>query len=116
MQLNEQAYVVENDKLIYDGKRLIDADNVSVTVPTASVGVLKRGQIIDFTDGEYVPHAASGVASAIVAESTDYAADDTTVTVAVYTSGNFRASACVSDVDLVAADLENLRSKGIYLK
>lgn len=116
MQLNETAYTIEKDKLIYDSMRLIDAANVTVTVPKEKVGTLKRGQLLDFAEGKYVVHAESGTASVIVAEETPYAADDTDITVPVYVSGNFRKSEVESDVELTAVDLENLRLKEIYLK
>lgn len=116
MLMNKTAYEIEKDRLIYDGSHPITADNVEVTVPTDSVGEFERGQILDFSDGAYSVHTENGTASVIVAETTSYASDDTTIVVPVYTSGCFRQSACKSDVDLNVTDLETLRSKGIYLK
>ena len=106
----------EKDRLIYDGSHPVDAVNVRVSVPEDTDGVLKRGQVIDYADGAYSVHVASGEVSCIVAEETEYAAGETEVTVPVYISGTYRKSACITDVELTAADLEVFRSKGIYLK
>lgn len=105
------------DNLIYDHYRLLDAKVVEVNV-TGGPGTLKRGQIIDFDESkkEYSAHAAAGKANCIVAENTEYTAEDTKIPVTVYISGNFRKSCVVSTVDLDAADEENLRSKEIVLK
>lgn len=114
--LNKQAYAVEKDRLVYDAKHPIDAVAVQVKNTGAKEGMIQRGQVLDFTDGEYCIHAAGGEASAIVAEDTNYAADDTEITVAVYISGTFRASEVISEEELTAGDIEALRGKGIYLK
>lgn len=105
------------DNLIYDHYRLLDAKVVEVNV-TGGPGTLKRGQIIDFDESKkvYAPHAAAGKANCIVAEDTEYTAEDTKIPVTVYISGNFRKSCVVSAVDLDAADEENLRTKEIVLK
>lgn len=116
MQLNQKAYSVEPDNLIYGHSHPIDADNVTVTVPAGAAGTLKRGQIIDFSEGAYVPHAENGEASVIVAEDTPYAENDTEAVVPVYISGCFRKSACIADTDLTVPDEETLRAKGIYIK
>ncbi len=118
MRLNEKAYEMKLDNLIYDNTHPIDGCVASIKVPAEKAGVLKRGQILDFSeaDGSYVPHAESGSVSAIVANDTEYAADDTEVSASVYISGTFRKSACKTDVALTVADIEKLRSKGIYLK
>lgn len=116
--LNKEAYKVEPDSLIYDRYRLIDSRNVLVKVPEGKAGILKRGQIIDFNEnGEtYEPHKEAGVANCIVARDTSYAEDETEATVHVYISGDFRQSACVTDVELTCVDLEHLRGSGIVLK
>lgn len=114
--LNKQAYVVEKDKLVYDSKHPIDVANIPVTITPSDAGEIKRGQILDCKDGEYSLHAEDGEPSAIVAETTSYAADDTTVVVTAYISGSFRASEIVANPELTAADTEALRGKGIYLK
>lgn len=105
------------DNLIYDHYRLLDAKVVEVKV-TGGPGTLQRGQIIDFDESkkEYSAHAAAGKANCIVAEDTEYTAEDTKIPVTVYISGNFRKSCVVSAVDLDAADEENLRTKEIVLK
>lgn len=105
------------DNLIYDHYRLLDAKVVEVKV-TGGPGTLQRGQIIDFDESkkEYSAHAAAGKANCIVAENTEYTAEDTKIPVTVYISGNFRKSCVVSAVDLDAADEENLRTKEIVLK
>lgn len=114
--LNRPAYAVEKDRLIYDAKHPIDVANIPVSVTPSDAGKIERGQVIDCKDGEYSLHAALGEPSAIVAEATSYAADDTAIVVTVYTSGTFRASEIIADPELDAADTETLRSKGIYLK
>ena len=118
MRLNKEAYEVKPDNLIYDNTHPIDGYVVSIKVPAEKAGVLKRGQILDFSesDGSYVPHAEGGSVSAIVVNDVDYAADDTEVSASVYISGTFRKSVCITDVALTAADIEKLRSRGIYLK
>lgn len=105
------------DNLIYDHYRLLDAKVVEVSV-TGGPGTLKRGQIIDFNESEkvYAPHAAAGKANCIVAEDTEYSAEDSKIPVTVYRSGNFRKSCVLSSVELDAADEENLRSMEIVLK
>lgn len=52
MMLNREAYTMEKDKLVYDLSHPRDAKNVSVTVPEGG-GVIKRGQVIDYKDGQY---------------------------------------------------------------
>lgn len=113
--LNREAYTMEKDKLVYDLSHPRDAKNVSITAPEGE-GIIKRGQVIDYKDGQYAIHASGGVAAAIVAEDTPYADGDTEITAAVYISGTFRKPACISAVELEISDIENLRSKGIYLK
>lgn len=116
MRLNNEVYEVKKDNLVYDSSHPIDARDVTVTVPLESVGTLRRGQVLDVAEGNYTIHAEGGSVSVIVAESTPYAADDTSVVVPVYLSGAFRKSACVTDVELTDGDVEAFRSKGIYLK
>lgn len=112
--LNKQAYTVEKDKLIYDAKHPFDVANITLTITPSDAGTVKRGQIIDCKAGVYSLHAEDGEPSAIVAESTSYAADETEVVVSVYTSGTFRVSEIEPELD--AAGIEALRGKGIYLK
>lgn len=115
--LNDMAYTVEKDRLVYDAKHPIDATAVQVSVESdADGGVLKRGQLLDFENEVYSIHADGGTPSAIVAEGAEYTSDDTEVTAAVYISGTFRASEIISESEITAADIENLRSRGIYLK
>ncbi len=116
MQLNGEAYAVERDSLIYDNSHPRDADNVPVTVSGSEKGVFARGEVLDFSEGSYVPHAKDGTASVIVAETTTYDAGDTEVTVPVYISGCFRRSECTSAAELTVSDEETLRTRGIYLK
>lgn len=115
MKLNKEAYEVKRDNLIYDSSHKVDAKNVTVTVPK-DAGVFRRGEILDFKEGNYVAHTADGTASVIVAECTSYSEADTEVAVPVYISGAFTLSACVTSVELTETDIEALRSKGIYLK
>lgn len=114
--LNKQAYVVEKDRLVYDAKHPIDVTNVPVAVAPSDEGEIKRGQVIDCTNGVYGIHSESGDPSAIVAETTGYAADDTEIIVTVYTSGTFRACEVIANPELTTADIEALRGRGIYLK
>lgn len=114
--LNRQAYAVEKDRLVYDAKHPVDAAAVPVNITAEEDGVIKRGQVLDCAGEEYSIHAADGDAGAIVAEDTDYAADDTEITVSVYISGSFRASEVIADPELTAGDMEALRGRGIYLK
>lgn len=114
--LNRQAYAMEKDRLVYDAKHPKDAAAVRVAVSGESGGVIRRGQVLDFADGVYSIHAAGGTASVIAAEDTVYAQGDTEATVAVYTSGSFRASEVTADVELTVQDTEALRGNGIYLK
>lgn len=114
--LNKQAYTVEKDKLIYDGKHPIDVMSIPVAITPSAAGEIKRGQVIDCTAGVYGIHAEAGEPSAIAAETTSYAADDTEVMVTVFVSGTFRTSEIIANPDLTEADTEALRSRGIYLK
>ncbi len=114
--LNKEAYVATPDNLIYDSKHPIDAENLEVTLDVSAAGTVKRGQIIDVSSGAYSIHANGGTPSAVVAEDTDYAADDTKVVVPCFVSGTFRLSEIIADPDLTEANLELLRSKGIFLK
>lgn len=118
MRMNKTAYKVEGDRLLYDNSHPFDARNVLIVVPEGSSGTLKRGQVLDFdsAEGRFSVHAAKGTVSCILAEDAAYAEDDTDVIAAVYMSGAFRKSACVTDAELTEADVEVLRSKGIYLK
>lgn len=116
--LNKEAYTVEPDHLIYDRYRLIDSWTIPVTVSGVKAGVLKRGQVVDFNaeTGIYEPHKSGGAAKCIVARNTAYTEGETEVAALVYISGDFRTSACVSDVELTAGDIEHLRDGGIVLK
>lgn len=115
-QLNKEAYCVEPNKLIYDYLRPIDARNVVVTLPNKKAGLLKRGQVIDFDDGVYVPHAQSGTANCLVTDDVAYTENDTEVVASVYINGNFRKSKVITDVELTETDMDNLRIHGIVLK
>lgn len=114
--LNKQAYAMEKDKLVYDTKHPIDATPVKVTITADESGIVKRGQLLDYNDGEYSLHTEGGEASAIVAEDTSYEAKDTEITIVVYISGTFRTSEIIADPDITEVDVEVLRGKGIYLK
>lgn len=116
MRVNNEAYTMENDRLVYDTSHPRDAKNIQLATGEGEAGVIKRGQVVDYADGAYMLHADGGVAAGIVAADTAYTAGDTEITVPVYISGAFRASACIPGVGLTTADTENLRSKGIYLK
>lgn len=114
--LNNLAYTVEKDKLVYDSKHPLDAIAVPVVIESGVDGVFERGQLLDFDNDAYSIHTESGSPSAIVARNATYTSDDTEVVVAVYTSGTFRASEVISEPAITIADIEGLRSKGIYLK
>lgn len=115
-RLNKEAYEVIKDGLVYDYYRLIDAKNVTVKLSEEKAGVLKRGQLIDFDNGEYSKHSASGTANCIVAEDTEYTEKDTGVVATVYTSGDFTTAKVISESEITETDKENLRSKNIVLK
>lgn len=119
MLLNRPAYTMEKDKLKYDMTHPFDASAVQLSVNksgAAKEGMVKRGQVLDAEDGVYTIHTTGGTASCIAAEDVSYAADDTEITVPVYISGTFTGSELVADPELEAADLEALRSKGIFVK
>lgn len=116
--LNEEAYKVEKDGLVYDLYAPIDVKNVTVTIEAGTMEALKRGQLIDFdeTEGKYKPHAAEGAANCIVARDVKLTTRDTDAVASVYISGNFRASSVVTEEELTEKDVENLRSKNIILR
>lgn len=114
--LNKQAYAMEKDKLVYDASHPIDAAAVKVTITGDEGGEIKRGQLLDYANGEYRFHTAGGEASVVVAEDTSYEPGDTEITVVAYISGPFRRSEVIADPDITDADIETLRGKGIYLK
>jgi hypothetical protein len=116
--LNREAYSIEKDKLIYDSGHPIDATTVQVSIASDSEGVIKRGQLLFVnSDGVYsIARADGDEASVIAAADTSYSADDTDIVVEAYISGTFNKSAIVTTDELKAADVETLRSKGIYLK
>lgn len=105
------------DNLIYDHFKIIDAKVVSVKVSDGP-GTLKRGQLLDFDSEQkiFAVHASGGTANCIVCNDTEYTAEDSTIPVLIYISGDFRKSEVVSAVELDVADEENLRSAGIILK
>lgn len=116
--LNKMAYIVEKDRLIYDAKHPIDAMAMQVVIGADTDGMLKRGQLLDCKNGAYSIHSEEGMSSAIVAEDIEYTSEDTEIMVPVYISGTFRASEVIaeSEMEITAVDIENLRSRGIYLK
>lgn len=114
--LNDEAYRMEPNPLIYDFYRQIDAKNVVIKLPGGKTGVLKRGQLIDFADGEYSIHAENGVANCLVSDDVYYADTDTEVVASVYISGNFRKNKVITDAELTETDADNLRIHGICLK
>lgn len=115
-ELNKTAYEIEKDKLIYDSKHPVDVANVEVTLPGTAAGDIERGQLLDAADGVYTIHDENGEPSAIVAEPTSYAEDDTSIVATVYTSGSFRQSEVIASPKITAAHIDVLRCKGIYLK
>lgn len=115
-QLNAETYTVMPDNLIYDSKHPIDAENLEITLSGSKAGKVSRGQVIDVSNGAYSIHANNGTPSAIAAEDTAYEAEDTSVVVPCFVSGSFRQSEIVADPALTDANIEMLRSKGIFLK
>lgn len=115
--LNEEAYEVKRDELIYDSSRAADAVNKVVSLPEGK-GTLFRGQILDFDEEieEYAVHQKGGTASAIVAVTTEYGAEESDAVVECYVNGPFRATACISAEELTENDWNNLRNSGIVLK
>lgn len=114
--LNKKVYEVKTDHLIYDTKHPTDATNMQVSITPVADGTIRRGQVIDVSDGVYTLHAESGVPSCIAAVDVDYTADDTDVIVPCYITGSFRAERVIASPELTAADMETLREKGIILK
>ena len=114
--MNRDAYSVQPDSLIYDGKNPIDAKNIVVSITAESDGVIERGQIIDETASTYLLHKAAGTPSCIAACDVEYAADDSEVVVPCYISGNYHANAVIASPELTDADVETLRTKQIILK
>lgn len=116
--LNEPAYVVERDRLIYDGTHPIDGGTVQVPLTTEEDGIIRRGSVIDFEaeTGEYTLHKSGGTPNRIVAEDVEYLAADGAVVVSTYTAGTFRANEIIAIPELENADIESLRSAGIHLK
>lgn len=114
--MNRDAYSVQADRLIYDGKIPVDAKNIVVSITASADGVIKRGQVIDVAAGVYTLHAADGTPSCIAAQDTEYAADDSEVIVPCYISGSYRSDAVIASPELSDADVETLRTKNIILK
>lgn len=115
--LNEEAYEVKRDELVYDFLRQIDTVNKAVTLPEGA-GTLMRGQILDFDakTGKYAVHQSDGTASVVVAFTTKYEEEDTEMVVECYISGNFRSAYCISEAEITEKDWDNLRKSGIVLK
>lgn len=114
--MNKDAYSVQPDRLIYDGRHPVDAKNVVVSITAEDGGVIKRGQIIDEADGVYKLHAEAGVPSCIAAEDVEYVADDTDVIVPCYITGTYHADAVIASPELTESNVEALRANGIFLK
>lgn len=115
--LNKEAYEVKRDELIYDSSRAPDAVNKVVSLPEGK-GTFLRGQILDFDEktGKYAVHQTGGTASAIVAVTTEYDAEESDTVVECYVNGTFRKAACISAEELTENDWNNLRNSGIVLK
>lgn len=114
--MNKDAYSVQPDRLVYDGRQPVDARNVVVSITSEEDGVIKRGQVIDEAEGVYKLHAEAGVPSCIAAEDVEYASDDTDVIVPCYISGTYHADAVIASPELTESNMETLRAKGIILK
>lgn len=114
--MNKDAYSVQPDRLVYDGRQPVDARNVVVSVTSEEDGVIRKGQVIDEAEGIYKLHAAGGAPSCIAAEDVEYAADDTDVIVPCYITGTYHADAVTASPELTESDMETLRAKGIILK
>ena len=111
----KKEYEVGSDDLILKGQP-INYANVSVKLTAGSSGVIHRGQVLDRTeDGEYELHTVGGAANCIVETDTEYAEDDDAVIVTVFTTGSFRTTALISDVEITDEDAEMLRDVGIIL-
>lgn len=114
--LNKKAYESSFDNLISDIKHQVDVRAIPVTLTPGSAGVIKRGQVIDLDEGACKLHTSGGTANCIVAEDTEYGESDSTVTCAVYITGDFNKSAIISDVEITDSDIERLRGLGIFIK
>lgn len=114
--MNKDAYSVQPDHLIYDGRQPVDARNVVVSITPEEDGVIRKGQVIDEAEGVYKLHAEAGVPSCIAAEDVEYAVDDTDVIVPCYITGTYHADAVIASPELTESNMETLRAKGIILK
>lgn len=114
--MNKDAYSVQPDRLIYEGRQPVDAKNMVVAITAETDGVIRRGQVIDEAAGVYSVHAEAGTPSCIAAEDVEYAADDTDVIVPCYITGTYHADAVIASPELTEANVETLREKGIILK
>ncbi len=116
-RLNGEVYEVTNDNLIYDAKHPVDAENIVFSNSDSETGKLERGMLLDESSGTYTKHVANGNASVVVAEDTEFAADEASVVVPCYTSGTFRTSQIkATAAALTDATKITLQNKGIYLK
>lgn len=114
--LNKELYKVGFDSLIYDNSHQVDGGVVRINVPAETEGVLVKGQLIDYANGEYNIHTNDGKPCVVVAEDTPYAKEDQSIPAQVYTSGTLCANKIVCDPELSVKDYEELKSKNIYLK
>lgn len=115
-KLNAEGYTVTQDNLIAGNAQNLRGRVVEVTVTAAQVKEIKRGQVIDVSDGKYSLHAKGGTPSVIAAETVEVDQEATKVPIEVYDSGEFRELYLITSEALTAADRETLREKNIILK
>lgn len=117
MRMNKLVGDHDNDELIYDGRTPVDAKLVEFSNTDGVASKLEVGSILYLTASSvFSRHAADGEPSVIVAEETEYAADDATTQIPVYTSGTFSLNKIITSTALTAANIETLREKNIILK
>lgn len=118
--LNQNAYEVGYDKLVSSGRHPLDVTIINVE---ANQGVLKRGTVLAHVDieefnGYRVLSTEYEDAKFIVADDVNTSSEESTVSVTVYKSGTFNASALIADDDytITSATCEKLREVGIFIE
>ncbi|BBF41997.1 hypothetical protein lbkm_0679 [Lachnospiraceae bacterium KM106-2] len=111
--LNNEAYKVVDDNLVFDSKHPIDVKNVTLK---ADQGALARGTVLSFDETTKTYEKLSSTATNANCIVADAVAEGETV-VTVYTSGSFNSNAInTNDVTLDEVTKNKLRELGIYLK
>lgn len=120
--MNNKGTDISYDNLIYSSLHPIDVKVISVP---QGLGVLKRGTVMSLVKetGAFVicgntVEAKTVVANCIIADDVDTGTTGSgTVGAVVYISGNFNKNCLIlkDSYSLTTADIENLRSSGIFI-